>query len=130
MVLFDVGGFESGIQDDTKIDSKEEEKRIYCCIRCGSMITSVSSEITMSGAFKHNFTNPHGFMFTIGCFSQAPGCAEAGPRTSEFSWFPAYSWRISVCATCGLHMGWEFSKEASNFFGLILTNLAEGNDST
>jgi hypothetical protein len=124
MVLFDINGFDGMVQEDAESISKEE--RIYSCVRCGSMITAVRKEITVEGRFKHSFTNPHGYMFTIGCFSDAPGCVAAGPSTGEFTWFPGYAWRICVCTACGMHLGWKFSKDTSGFFGLILNNLSEG----
>lgn len=125
MILFDVGSFNPAPGGESNTDSKEEEKRIYTCIRCGSMITPASSKTNIDGAFKHSFTNPHGYMFTIGCFTEAPGCASAGTITSDFTWFPGFAWRISLCAVCGLHMGWEFSKGTAAFYGLILMNLRE-----
>jgi len=126
MVLFELGGFEAGTENDTDIDSKEEEERIYSCIHCGSMVTTVKAEISVNGSFKHSFTNPHGFMYSIGCFAEAPGCTSMGLSTAEFSWFPGYAWRIGVCRSCGFHLGWEFSKESDYFYGLILTNLSGG----
>lgn len=129
MVLFDISGFDGKVQNGVSGKSKEEEERIYSCIRCGSTVTSVRSEMTVEGQFKHSFTNPHGYMFTIGCFSDAPGCIAAGPGSEEFTWFPGFSWRICVCTSCGMHLGWQFSRETSVFFGLILNNLLEGSGS-
>ena len=114
------------VQDESETAANREEKRVYTCIRCGNTITTSKDEMAVEGQFKHSFTNPHGYMFTIGCFFKAPGCISAGPSTDEFTWFPGYGWRISICTACGMHLGWEFSKGSASFFGLILNNLAEG----
>lgn len=129
MVLFDVSGFDGMIQHDSDTASKEEEEKIYSCVRCGTRITSVKNEMAVDGAFKHSFTNPHGYMFTIGCFAAAQGCSVIGPSTSEFTWFPGHSWRIGSCGVCGLHLGWEFRQSTSRFFGLILSHLVRGEGS-
>jgi len=122
MVLFELGGFES-VARDARIEEREKEEQVYTCVRCGSMITRASDEEFVGASFTHSFTNPHGIMYTIGCFSNAPGCDSLGPPTDEFSWFPGFAWRVCICRSCGLHMGWEFTGGNSSFFGLILNNL-------
>jgi hypothetical protein len=97
---------------------------LLCCIQCQHPITTESRRMTVSGLHRHVFANPHGFVFEIGCFSSAPGCAAVGPFSSEFSWFPETSWQIAVCTVCGLHLGWRYEKDASgDFYGLILDRL-------
>jgi hypothetical protein len=99
--------------------------RILACIRCGSAITTAAARIAIAGAHEHTFANPHGFLFRIGCFSSAQGCATEGPRTAEWSWFPPYSWQIEVCATCREHLGWLYRAQESRFHGFILDRLIE-----
>jgi len=77
----------------------------------------------MEGAFRHTFANPHGYLFEIGCFGDAWGCAPASPPSSEFSWFKGYLWKIGVCRGCSTHLGWVFLSDVHRFFGLILDKL-------
>jgi hypothetical protein len=82
---------------------------------------------SVDGAHRHVFANPHGFVFEIGCFAQAPGCTAMGPPTPDFSWFPGSTWQVAVCARCGLHLGWRYEghPEAGQFHGLILSRLRQ-----
>jgi hypothetical protein len=72
---------------------------------------------------KHIFSNPHGLLFEIGCFSSAPGCLALGQKTSKFTWFPGYAWQIAVCGGCREHMGWLYAGQGTSFFGLRLDQL-------
>lgn len=69
--------------------------------------------------------NPAGIVYRIGCFREAPGCAEVGGESAYWSWFPGYTWQIVVCAACTEHLGWRFRADDSTFWGLILARLAE-----
>jgi hypothetical protein len=102
------------------------EDNIFCR-SCGQAITKASERIQMSGSHRHTFTNPHGFTFEIGCFRTADGCVCVGPATAEHTWFAGFMWRIAVCASCRIHMGWRFTAAdpAAAFNGLILNRLAE-----
>lgn len=101
-------------------------ERAVCCSDCGHQITRVGDKTRIGGEFSHRFTNPHGFMFLLGCFSSAPGCGTTGFPTEEFSWFPGYAWRFAYCGGCGVHLGWEYLRgESRSFFGLILDRLTE-----
>ena len=62
-------------------------------------------------------------MYRIGCFRRAPGCAQAGEPTFEYTWFPGHSWRLALCAGCRAHLGWAFQGGQDAFFGLILDRL-------
>ena len=94
------------------------------CRECGWIITYVSSKTSVQGAHMHTFANPHGIVYEIGCFSDAPGCAHAGPSTPEFTWFAGFSWRVAVCGKCLAHLGWRFTaKSGAGFYGLILDRL-------
>jgi hypothetical protein len=93
------------------------------CFACGLGITNDRERITAGGAHEHTFTNPGGYVYRIGCFRRAPGCAQAGEPTLEHTWFPGHSWRLALCAGCRAHLGWAFQTGESEFFGLILDRL-------
>lgn len=107
-------------QDDDTTPGHEDLR----CKACKHKITTHTETINVSGAHQHTFANPNGIVFEIGCFKIAPGCRHTGPFTPEFSWFPGYSWQISVCGSCLTHLGWRFvSAENDFFYGLILDRL-------
>jgi hypothetical protein len=63
-------------------------------------------------------------VFRIGCFQTAGGCGVTGTATTEFTWFPGFSWEIAYCRACLDHLGWYFSSAGrGGFFGLILDRL-------
>lgn len=102
-----------------------DASRLLCAL-CGEPITSRDHRIVMGGAHEHRFTNPHGMVFHIGCFSRAKGCAQMGKPTAEWTWFTGFEWRIDVCHRCRSHLGWGFRSAAGKeFFGLILSRLVE-----
>lgn len=106
-------------------DALARERRLFC-FRCGHRITDQDWRIAINGAHAHTFTNPHGLTFHIGCFRDAPGCAETGTATTEFTWFPGYAWCIADCAHCGVHLGWQFTSSQDRFYGLIHDRLSAG----
>ena len=121
----DKGGVNALVQDRAMEDDADQGGHILCR-RCGYVITRASERISVQGAFQHSFANPHGLVFYIGCFSTAEGCAYTGPFSNEFTWFRGYSWRIAVCGSCLLHLGWLFvSAAGSSFNGLILDQLID-----
>lgn len=82
--------------------------------------------MSVDGAHAHTFANPHGFVFRIVCFAQAPGAPCVGARSTEFSWFAGMAWTVAVCGGCGRLMGWRFAGSERSFFGLIANHLARG----
>ncbi|MEW5814122.1 MAG: cereblon family protein [Spirochaetota bacterium] len=104
-------------QEETK-----PEKSI-CCALCGHEITNDAQRIAVHGGHEHTFTNPHGYVFKIGCFRKSPGCIHAGEKTDEFSWFKGYAWRYALCGSCKSHLGWVFNASTDQFYGLILDHL-------
>lgn len=100
----------------------------YLCKFCRRKITTSSARIQVNGQHAHMCVNPYGLLFEVGCFSQASGCVVTGIPTTEFTWFPGFAWSIALCSGCLNHMGWHYTSEAaSEFYGLILNNLVEGN---
>ena len=101
------------------------EEQLYC-FACGSAITAARERIAVGGGHDHTFTNPAGHVFRVGCFRRAPGCAQAGELTGEYSWFAGYAWRYALCAGCRVHLGWVYQGPQPGFFGLILDRLLPG----
>ena len=110
-------------QIDTEDTDDAHKKEFLRCTECHYPITRHSDRIAINEQHQHVFTNPHGHIFQIGCFAQAPGCLIIGPETSYFSWFPGYVWQIALCGQCGTLLGWAFRSQESQFFGLILDKL-------
>jgi len=108
----------------------EAERNLYCFV-CGEIVTSVHSRISIQGSFEHTCTNPGGYLYTIGCFREAEGCAQAGELTEAFTWFPGFAWRYAFCGSCGVHLGWVYEATRDSperFFGLILKRLVAGRE--
>ena|GEM_PF-270377 len=116
---------------DGRIEGKSEEKtagggqgEFFRCRFCRAKITTAARMIAVNGSHRHVFTNPLGKVYEIGCFSQAPGCINQGPPTTECTWFTGCTWRFSLCASCFSHLGWQYHSDLTGyFFGLILANL-------
>ncbi|NGZ05202.1 MAG: hypothetical protein G8237_02485 [Magnetococcales bacterium] len=94
------------------------------CGYCNHPITDETQRIEVSDSHEHTFFNPHGLIFQIGCFRQAPGCLTAGTASMEFTWFPGHAWTLALCGQCQHHLGWMFQQSSTDrFFGLILPRL-------
>jgi len=117
------GKVEVALED--KIKEKPSDNQEYIlCRACFRVITRETERISVNGAHKHIFSNPHGIVFEIGCFGTAEGCGCVGPATDEFSWFKGSSWRMAVCGSCLAHLGWLFTTYGlESFYGLILNRL-------
>lgn len=111
------------VEDETEEQASDKEEYILCR-QCHNIITSPTERIAVQGSHQHNFANPHGIVFEIGCFRNVKGCGHAGSFSAEFSWFKGFSWRIAVCIMCLTHLGWFFaSPDSDSFHGLILDRL-------
>jgi hypothetical protein len=110
------------------IEAPEEEadhEPVIVCRQCRNHITDESHRLSVEGANRHTFANPHGFVYEIDCFGSAVGCYRTGPLSDEFTWFKGYSWQAVICADCMTHLGWLFvSSGPHHFFGLIVDRLA------
>ena len=110
---------------DTEQHEEEEEQTeegLYCK-HCGLQITTLRHAIEVNGQHHHTFFNPAGIIYEIRCFRAAPGCSRYGPESSEFTWFAGFTWQITICSACEVHLGWYFSSPHADFFGLIRKNL-------
>lgn len=114
---------ETGTRAQTRAKENEKlEKRLFCAA-CKLPVTDQNQRIAMLGAHAHSCVNPHGLMFHIGCFREAPGCRIDGEATAEHTWFPGHTWRIAYCARCRTHLGWQFEASDGGFYGLIINRL-------
>lgn len=95
------------------------------CARCGHPVTAGGWRQRVGGAHEHSFVNPHGFLYRIGCFAQAPGCVSRGEEHGEYSWFAGFTWQIAHCGRCDAHLGWGFRSSDRGFHGLVLDRLVE-----
>jgi len=102
--------------------------RPLVCIRCRRPITTAGDRIEIDGLHEHTQVNPHGFIWSFGCFARAPGCVRVGPPSREFAWFAGHSWQIEDCGGCRLHLGWFFSSSGRSFHGLIVGRIVEEED--
>ena len=122
----DAGGGLPGTGASIKQQAAKSDQPLLCHA-CGQVITSAAARRAVNGTHEHERTNPTGYRFRFGCFSQAPGCACLGQPSDAHSWFAGCRWRIAVCGACGEHLGWCFSG-ADEFFGLILNRLIQANE--
>jgi hypothetical protein len=114
-------------EERTPAQSPEErpaEDAVILCRRCGNELTASRHALAVEGKTRHQLVNPAGVAFLVRTFGEAPGCAPYGDASSFFSWFSGHTWRIAVCASCGVHVGWRF-EGASVFHGLIEDRIAE-----
>jgi hypothetical protein len=105
----------------------EGDDETLFCAACRRAVTSRADKITVNGAHAHEFKNPTGVDFVVGCFARAPGCTGFGETSRVWTWFPGYAWRVELCAGCRAHLGWSYAAPEmpiASFFALILDRLA------
>jgi len=95
---------------------------VWRCAACGAEIAFDQDRIPLEGQQTRAFVNPDGFEYVIAGFAKAAGCREVSRPSSYWSWFPGCAWQISVCASCGAHLGWRFTGRAA-FYGLSMDRL-------
>jgi hypothetical protein len=100
-------------------DIKSPKKALIICSVCSNHITDKSEKIKINESDNHTFVNPHGFVYNVECYKNAPGCMPIGELTDTFTWFKGYAWQISVCSKCLTHLGWKYQAGESGFYGLI-----------
>ncbi len=124
---------EADRKDDVRTDEssaerpcgKRKSERHLVCAHCRNVVTVDSARAEVQGAHEHTFANPHGFVFHIACFSEAPGVRPVGAPSYDFPWFAGFTWQVDLCAQCGLHLGWFFESHEKSFHGLIADRLDE-----
>lgn len=115
------------LRDLLERDEEDAKGFIYCGV-CSTVIGRVDDRIEVGGSHDHHFTNPHGYLFHIGCYRDALGCSISGMPEAADSWFMGFQWRIAACAECQRHLGWYFDRaapggESQFFYGLILDRI-------
>ncbi len=115
--------------DDVVIKSEKKfgivEGQVIICENCGHIVTGPEQIIAVNDHHRHIFLNPEGLVFQVGCFSHADGCVIDEQPTLENTWFAGFSWSISICSNCMVHLGWFYQKDDQHFFGLILDRLVD-----
>ena len=100
------------------------EKGYVYCATCSHVVSHIDQRIEVGGSHDHNFTNPHGFQFHLGCYREALGCTVTGPPNAADTWFPGHRWRLAQCEECAIHLGWFFADASDHaFFGLIIDRI-------
>lgn len=120
-----VGGTE--LDQLLDLQRPKQPRRILHCRQCRRPITRPSERTEINHRHVHEYSNPHGFRFRIGCFRDAPGAVAHGESVDAWSWFPGYHWRLALCVGCHVHLGWHYSG-GEPFWGLILDRLVEADD--
>jgi|AGTN01.3.fsa_nt_gi hypothetical protein len=99
----------------------------YFCARCGAFMTRAGFGMRMNGEHEHVVFNPAGQVFRILCFKDAPGAVAVGNASDRFTWFRGFTWRIALCRTCDIQVGWMYESGGAPavFFGLMRSMLVE-----
>ncbi|KAJ6640313.1 Protein cereblon [Pseudolycoriella hygida] len=100
--------------------------RFFICKHCNNRLANINMSFAMSKqGVQSSYCNPSGFIHeTNTVYSTLHNAVYVTGRPSiEFSWFPGYSWQITLCSSCHHHLGWKFIaiKESvipKSFFGL------------
>lgn len=111
-----------------EIQAPDDKNFIYCAA-CSHVIGHTKDQLEIRGQHAHILTNPHGFVFHVGCFSNALGCEISGTPEAADTWFMGYAWQIATCAECHTHLGWYFTStgRVDYFYGLILDRIQQDN---
>jgi hypothetical protein len=118
----------AGPEGDESSKASTEERRLVRCVKCGHALTDAKARMEKDGTHRHDFVNPAGVAFRIGCFRDAPGCVAVGEGETFWSWFSGYAWRHALCGSCAAHVGWSYrasSAESDGFYGLIVDRIVE-----
>ncbi len=72
--------------------------------------------------------NPGGYVHETLTLYSARRLYLVGSPSTEFSWFPGYSWTIAQCRGCHSHMGWKFTAcdkklHPKKFWGISRQNI-------
>lgn len=115
------------------IGNSVDNEKFFCCARCRTKIANCNLLFAMSKhGVQSNYINPGGCIHETNTIRNHSLIKEAvfptGVPSTEFSWFPGYSWQIILCRLCDMHLGWKFASTKPNmvpkiFYGLAGSNL-------
>jgi hypothetical protein len=115
-------GLDPALQDIVERATAEPKDLIHCGT-CSHVVARKADGCAINGSHAHDFVNPHGISFHVGCFAEALGCTISGEPTAADTWFPGFFWRLASCAECRTHLGWYFDRAGEYFYGLILDRI-------
>ncbi|MCC6624866.1 MAG: hypothetical protein IT385_26695 [Deltaproteobacteria bacterium] len=118
-------GFREPIAPDAASETSHEAAPLHPirCAACRHPITTREAGIVVDGRHDHRCVNPHGVIFDIGCYTNAPGLVVVGEPEAFFSWFPGTTWQIGLCVGCHAHLGWLFVGRERPFVALVLDRI-------
>lgn len=108
---------------DSDVDLSEDD-RLFC-VTCHAAVTRESLGVSRRDAHEHTVFNPMGQVFVIRCFKEAWGLISPRDGQTEFSWFPGFVWRVALCGSCGVQLGWRYDAPSGRFYGLIAKELTK-----
>jgi len=86
-----------------------EMSKVLVCRRCGGQVADQSDIFSMSKEGPQGaYVNPHGAVHETLTVYKSKNLRLLGQPSTEYSWFPGYSWTITECSGCGDHTGWKF----------------------
>jgi len=101
------------------------------CARCETTITKSSYIFAFDNEQTTRvFANPAGALFEVVTVTDAENVKTLHNPSTEFTWFPGYSWQICFCAQCSSQIGWFFQNVESpqlieSFYAFILSAIKE-----
>jgi hypothetical protein len=119
----DAVGPQGAVVNDSEFKDGKANPGAYHCARCRSHITDEGQRIEVGGKSDHVQMNPHGLVFHFRTFGDAKGAQPVGEGERDWSWFAGTAWRLALCGQCRAHLGWSFSGQGGDFFGLVLDRL-------
>eukprot|EP00644_Phytophthora_capsici_P002430 jgi/Phyca11/543102/estExt2_Genewise1Plus.C_PHYCAscaffold_110141 len=116
---------------------EQVEDDIFCSM-CGSFLANTRDIFSMTarGTAGGTFVNPGGHVFQVLTLREVDRAHVFMDmtRSTEDTWFAGYSWTITHCNSCYLHLGWRFDRVDSDrlpasFFGFRRAALTRSRDS-
>lgn len=116
---------------------EQVEEDIFCSM-CGSFLANTRDIFSMTarGTAGGTFVNPGGHVFQVLTLREVDRAHVFMDmtRSTEDTWFAGYSWTITHCNSCYLHLGWRFDRVDSDrlpasFFGFRRAALTRSRDS-
>ncbi|XP_055587816.1 protein cereblon-like [Uranotaenia lowii] len=108
----------------------------FCCKKCDRRIANYADMFAMSKqGVSSSYCNPSGFVHeTLTVYRTVVRTVRTSTKPStDFSWFPGYSWQIAICNACNNHVGWKFiatrrGYKPKKFYGLCGKSIRVASD--